>query len=436
MTPIAVPRSRSDETNTLTITPLTTSRSTGVESLLHASEEAARAYRPSWFDDPWFPTPALTSAVVGGRKMDDYLVPGVNKLIREGVIVPTNPLTSVERDYPMGLATFGTVARRVFRQGTSWRTEWLAHQVWARPSYSSPALPAHDLNRLTAARASMQSGYTDLLTFAAEFHKTVELIVKFRERVLLALDDLVLAWSKRQKRPFRTYSQAFESLSAFWLEWRFGWRILMYDYEGIVAAINDLDGSKLRRPFRDRATMESESTSRAVVNTAPSSIALVGSMVARRDTVTTTQFSGGCLGDGRLHAATIDPLTTAWELLPLSLVLDMFWNLGDWISANSWFAQVEEVDAWTSVYRTISETVSWEYIPPVSRPGLEVMKQLQPIGATSLRIDKSRKLQVGIPTPIDVDINLSPSKIFDLAAIGYILRGLVTKRVRLFTNRG
>lgn len=436
MTPLAVPRTRKNESNTLTIPGLHTSMSGGIQSTVHPNEETALAYRPPWYADPWFPTPALTSAVVGGRKMDDYLVPGVNKLIREGVIVPTNPLTSVDRHYPMGLATFGTVARRVFKSGSRWRAEWIAHQCWARPAYSSPVLPEHDLNRLVSARAYMQSGYTDLLTFAAEFHKTVELIVKFRERVLLALDDLVLAWSKRQKRPFRTYSQAFESLSSFWLEWRFGWRILMYDYEGIVAAINDLDGSQLRRPFRDRKTMESETTSRAVVNSAPGSIALCGRMVARRDTVTTTQFSGGCLGDGRLHAATIDPLVTAWELLPLSLVLDMFWNLGDWISANSWFAQVEEVDAWTSVYRTISETVSWEYIPPAPQPGLEVMKQLQPIGATSLRIDKSRKLQVGIPTPINVDINLSPSKIFDLVAIGYILRGLVTKRVRLLTNRG
>lgn len=431
MTPVPVPRTRTDETNVLTISEVDVARSDGIESVTHASESAARAYRPSWFNDPWYPTPALTKAVVSGRTMDDFVVPGVHKLINEGVVIPSNPLSYKERIYVSDLATFGVCGRRVYRSSGVWRTQWTRVQWFARPLFNEPALPQPDLNRLTAARASMQSGYMDALTFVAEFHKTVELITKFRQRVLTSLDDMVLAWSKRQKRPFRTYSQAFESLSAFWLEWRFGWRILMYDYEGIVAAINDLDGSLLRKPFRDRSVQESSSTTRKGYNP----FAMSGTLVLRRDLQTTVQFSGGCLGDGRLSAATIDPLVTAWELLPLSLVLDMFWNLGDWLTANSPFATVEEVDAWTSVYRNMTETLSFEYIPPTAAD-CEVMKQLQPVGAASVLIQKSRQLQLNTPTPIYPEINLSPGKIFDLVAISFILRKLVLRRVKFLSNRG
>lgn len=431
MTPLPIPRERVDETNVITIPNLYHHSSSGREYRSHASEAAARAYRPEWFANPWFPTPPLTTARVAGKKMNDYLVPGVHKLINEGVVIPTNPMSSIDRDYNPNLATFGVVGREVYRSYGVWRTIWCVSQIFARPDFLIPAMPAHDLNRLTAARAAMQSGYMDVLTFVAEFRKTVELIVKFRERLLTSLDDLVLAWSKRQKRPFRTYSQAFESLSAFWLEWRFGWRILWYDYLGIIQAINDLDGSLLRKPFRDRSLSETTVTSR----TTASKIAEIGQIVVRRDVTTSLQFSGGCLGSGRLNCATIDPLVTAWELLPLSLVLDMFWNIGDWLQANSPFATVEEVDAWTSVYRTRSETVSFEWIPP-SSSAVEVMKQLQPVGTTAVLVQKDRRLQLKSPTPIYPEINLSPGKIFDLVAIGFILRKLVTRRVKFLSNRG
>lgn len=435
MTPLPYPRTRSDEHNVLTIGPFSTTQGSGIEFKSGwPSEAAARAYVPSWLRDEWYPTPALTRAVVGGKTMQDMVVPGVNKLIREGVVIPTNPMSSLDRDYPPGLATYGLVAREIVGSGNSWGTRWIQQQCWTRVDYARPAMPAHDLNRLTAARAKMQSGYMDMLTFVAEFHKTVELIVKFRQRVLTALDDMVLAWSKRQKRPFRTYAQAFQSLSEFWLEWRFGWRILFYDYEGIREAINDLDGSELRRPFRDRRERVEEVVWRGTINP-PNTRYYLGDMVCKHTTVKEYQFSGGCLGDGRLHAGTIDPLVTAWELLPLSLVLDMFWNLGDWIAANSVFAQVTEVDAWTSVYLSTTETVQWEWVPPTSG-SVEIVRRLQPVGCTSLRIQKDRRLQTLQPGSVGVDINLSPSKIFDLVAIGYVLRGLVTKRVRFLTNRG
>lgn len=425
-----IDRRRADVTNIITTFNETVHRSTGREFVGgFSSREAADAYRPSWWGNPWFPAPPLDRAVEVGRKMNDVIIPGVKKRIAEGEVIPTNPMTSWSMTGDSQLGTMGYVGREVWKDGRYWRTVWCATQVFVRPSFRQPAMPAHDLKRLTAARAKMQEGYTDLLTFVAEFHKTVELVVKFRQRVLLALEDLIVAWSKRHKKPFLTYAAALESLSSFWLEARFGWRILLYDYEGIVAAINDLDGKALRRPFRDRRYSEIPSTNRYVASNTPET----GRFVVRSDTVETLTFSGGCLGDARLSVVSIDPITTAWELLTLTLVLDMFWNVGDYLKAISPFGMVTEVDAWTSVHAAYSETKSFEWVPPTN-PAVEIMKSLPPTGTAYVLSRTSRIPQEKGANSLGVQINLSPSKLLDVLAIGIILRKLVMRRVKFLTG--
>lgn len=430
MSTLPYPRTRNDTYSIITI-PNTVRRVAQNENREFPSESAARAFRPAWFGDPWGATPPLTEGIVAGKVMSDIVVPGAKKLIASGVVIQTNPMDMVDRAYSPNLASYKTVARWTRKSGANWAVQWVASEYFARPSFTDPPFPKHDLNRLTAARAEMRAGYMDLLTSLVEFRKTVELIVKFRERFLLKLDEMIEAWARRQRRPFATYAQAMESLSSFWLEWRFGWRILWYDYQGILATLLDISGEELRKPFRSResSTRETEQTSGVTI------FGVEGTVILSRTQVFDTQLSGGCLGTGRYHGVTFDPITTAWELLPLSLVLDMFWNIGDWLGANSPFAQVSEVDAWTSVLMSRSENLSWLHIPPTNS-AYEIMKVSEKVGATSFYTRKSRKRQTHVDTPIFPEINLSPSKLVDLGAISIVLRSLVTKRIRFLTSRG
>lgn len=368
----------------------------------------ALAWRPSWAGGL---LPADPVSVTNVDVMVDHVVKDFHRLIAEGKYVPTNPCT-LER-YIQTSDEVYLEMRKIDRAGS---TQYQVHYVqdWQRFTIDPPPLPSQPnfAPMVSEARAKMQAGFMDVLTSASEFHKTVQMVIGFKKRVREAVLGCIREARRQGKfRGVKTLKKAMETLSSFWLEYRFGWRILWYEYNAIVDVINSLDNEIVRRSFRVRRDHSD-------IDSSPWSGRF--SIQQRKHTGINTTFSAGATGsvsgNGRVL---IDPITTAWELLPLSWVIDTFWNVGDVLLSMSPFGVANEDEAWVSSRRETYTTVDYR---PVIPAGYEMVRwEVRRGEDMASREYYSRSLwnsKLDFPRP---DINLSAAKAVDLGALSVVV---------------
>jgi hypothetical protein len=158
-----------------------------------------------------------------------------------------------------------------------------------------------------AAVAKIYSQGFDALTFIGELRSLVKMLTKILARWL----DLLS-------------SGRFEDL---WLEGRYGWRPLIYDIRDFENALNNLSSEVARYKERVGTT---RSTSDTVVTNANWS----------GDTIAATYFvneeisvRGNVVMDIAPPRFKFDPISTAWELVPFSFVVDWLIDISTWLSS-------------------------------------------------------------------------------------------------------
>lgn len=188
--------------------------------------------------------------------------------------------------------------------------------------------------------------------------KSVDLSVAFMERKKTAdmvgkraLGILELYHAARTGN-FRTFGRTWErlmghsfktqwkSIPSLWLEWRYGWSPLVSDIHGSLKAIDDADkGSYARYRVTTRASchlenvVEDHYTWNSVV-AGPVTFRIVGDDRFTRHTQYKVRYDFTLQNvEYRTLAAcgVTDPLSTAWELIPFSFVVDWFWNVGSYL---------------------------------------------------------------------------------------------------------
>jgi len=208
----------------------------------------------------------------------------------------------------------------------------------------------------TAASALYSSGW-DALTFLSEFHKTVQLVRSAinRFRDLLANFEQYYSRLSKAVKVRKTVSALLQE----WLEFRYGWRLLVYDIQDINEALKGLkEKSRTRNKQRvgsNFSWVDDMSTFREY-----------GSSTQTYTDVRHVDLSvrGSIIADFVPAEISINPFITAWEVIPYSFVLDWFWNIGQSISAISFLTLNTQYTSasglYCDVHRIASLDLQWK----------------------------------------------------------------------------
>lgn len=384
----------------------------------------ALAWRPASAGGYFAPSGSFNRVDV----MTDVEVTDFHKRIARGEFVPTNPCTKTYSSNGYFGAYYEYQYLQVSNAGRYYAPSYI--QWWYSAHFAAPslgALTSYD-PLVVSARAKLQQGYMDVLTSMSEFHKTVSMIVGFKKRLQQAIRGLVREASRKGLlAKVRTVREALDILASFWLEYRFGWRILWYEYNSIIDVINSLDKEISRRSFRDRKNSSKIETGtwQSVDRNAPWEIRYTDSQVVNQ--------SAGATGTARLDGRVmLDPLTTAWELLPLSWVIDTAWNVGDVLSSISPFGAFNIDETWTSANRESSRSVEIRvkdgWLQSRNLAGVEINELRNEISVDiplASRSAYNRQIfSDGFVAP-SPEFNLSFLKALDLGSLALVLRHLV-----------
>lgn len=256
-------------------------------------------------------------------------------------------------------------------------------------NYANSMLPSQDVYAqfITAAASKIYSKGWDALTFLAELHKTIGMFRRLAQR---------------------TVKQAVTGeLEKSWLESRYGWRLLIYDIEDIMNLINSLDSHRQR--YSDRVGQTWSETTTWTYNYTSS---LYNAEIRFSDTVE-VGARGSIVADISPPKIALNPITTAWELIPYSFVLDWFVNVGQFLESMSFLAMAHKHFASAGfqcrvVRETVGNDVTWT--DPSWTVDIHNFESLSE-GVLTIRHPES------VPYRPSIHLNLTPAKVADLGAL-------------------
>lgn len=279
-------------------------------------------------------------------QMTDYITPDFQKLLDSGGVLPLNEMSRVT--YRIYGSLSGFVLRDLTTVRDPYPTASSKNERVARSmtSYTGvlpgfmrtfDPLPSKPGGIVALAAAQMRSQLFDLGTFLAEVHKSVKLLRHAHSTFLRRAEFISKLPSVRSKRGSRAWAE-FEKA---WLEARYGWRQLYFDVTNAHEALS-LIGRKIELVTGSHSMTSGGSKEVTLgLPTAAGSSDTVQPLV-RYKLVSSLEIRhrGFCLGRLNLDKPYfIDPLVTAWEVVPYSFVLDWFFNVGGVLAGWSPFAR-------------------------------------------------------------------------------------------------
>lgn len=282
---------------------------------------------------------------------------------------------------------------------------------------------------ITKAAAKIYDQGADVLTSAAEFHKTLKMVknlvrnfAKFTlkmqkagvtSRTFDSLGDL-----KQTLKKVTQYGPQVRNAHQFWLQWRYGWRILMFEIMDIQKAINDMD--------LERTRYDQKSGEGYLYTNSFEQVRIGGAAT------TTYSYKDYVNISSRGHViADVQPpqfqfanvAQTGWEIIPYSFVIDWLIDIGGWIRAMSFLTYQTDFEAARGFKLTVERSLV--DVSSVPKPGWKDCVYNQSAGSTaSLIVREPQSViinpQVARPSlPTDTDEALQfIARIIDLVSIG------------------
>lgn len=376
--------------------------------------------------------PAVDVEVI--QTMRDIVTPGFHEIVEKGEFRPINPMSkTVHLTQPVAVTDvsfkqLGVQSSSGFAVGSA-----LSQRYAVTVPTPGAIADESDINAmLLEAKASLKSAGMDYLTTAAEFRETLGMFLNMKQNLLNRRDGAVKAWSKdlAQKRRsgkfrgFNSLKEGWEAFSNFWLEYRFGWRILAYDIQAILDYYKRKDEGVVLFTRRNTRTFEDSSS---FLHGRPSEYTtcffeMWGYLEAtERVRVGYSAFvDQSVLGNPIL-------LNTAYDITPWTLVVDMFFNVQDNIIALSSFPiGCSEVP--DSGFISRERTVSLTLLPKiVNKVGLQLDERVISVQTPGLNRSYDRR-KIGEPSfDISYQPNLDFGKIIDLATLALPIFRIIRK---------
>lgn len=258
-----------------------------------------------------------------------------NLALRRGSLIPFTSYTNFVSDWESEGSFVGnwthTSGAWLNITGSNWHGGVLT-PGYLDPEASCRALidPYLESILVQRAAASIDGRSHDMLTSIAELNKARSMFSNLAHKI----------WNLRvlffRSVGSNTGREKLEYLYSQWLEGRYGWRTLLYDLQSLNSFVNRVHSKKLvDRLMSEKGelqdTFHAESTGVETFYT--------GSTMTRTVVTNITHvLNGRVAADYNLALASINPIKTAWELIPYSFVFDWVINVGDAISAASLLA--------------------------------------------------------------------------------------------------
>lgn len=297
-------------------------------------------------------TASLKKDMLNVESMTDTITPGYYKLLKTGAILPMNAasktsfkvVTRIPSVWGADIRYQGKPYGYLRYSGLSAMGKWGTKP----PSFSPPNFPSlseHDVSVMyTEALARAKTQGMDVLTFYAEYAKTVEMVTGLANRVVQRAHDIMKVKKLHTIKDRKAFISAF---SDSWLEYRYGWRILAYDFEDIQEMIDKLEkGISLRfkakgKLLRENVVMQQSGTATSLSFETVGGGSFGGTGRNFRhdwkiDEYHAVRSHAGVMIESVMRSlVTIDPLVTAYELVPYSFVVDWFFNVNNVLQAIS-----------------------------------------------------------------------------------------------------
>lgn len=288
---------------------------------------------------------------------------------------------------------------------------------------------ARSLSALTTeAIARARTDAFDAGTFAAEFNKTLGMILRFRENVFGRAESIVRDLNRTRKgaKGAKALKHAVTTFDQAWLEGRYGWRTLAYDLNDINQSYYKLTSSDwkvLKRSYAKDEVHSVDTWSSKVCRIIMTNGTIFNDWTYVNGSLTgtkTIQRRAGCIIELFLNdIAFLDPLVTVWEVIPFSFILDWFFNVGKNISAYSPFSAGALKGVWTSE-RTLIDYVIEGSVASTNPndPNRTQWVASKSNGTFKTQYKSYTRSQVANPSfNLVYDLHLDTSKLVDLAAI-------------------
>jgi hypothetical protein len=210
---------------------------------------------------------------------------------------------------------------------------------------------------VTEAHARASGNEMMLLATLGEGNKTIASLCSILQRVI----RIAIAIKKLDGKYLKNQISRKE-LEDRYMELRYALRPLVYDFKGLVAALDESKLTKRKRQTFRATNSYSASEADSFVKNINWSTDIHAEWTIERTAKVETKVSAGVLCDVELDDLAIfgvdQLLETVWELTPFSFIFDWFINIGQTIAAWTPNSGVTPLASWVTVRKTMHQVNS------------------------------------------------------------------------------
>lgn len=212
---------------------------------------------------------------------------------------------------------------------------------------------------LQRAAANIANKGWDGLTFASELPDLKRMFTKTAKR-MGRLHEAARSGKLSKHFKDKKGQDIVKNFQDLWLEGRYGWRTLAYDVRDLNDAVRDWDSK--RKIWTERSGYSYYDTDTSSGTVSWNSSNLEWSIEDR----TEHSIRGAVAADFQPARVTLDPVNTAWELVPYSFVVDWVLNVGETLASTKLLLLAKDVTASVGVKSTHVRTAT---VNAVAKPG-------------------------------------------------------------------
>jgi hypothetical protein len=282
---------------------------------------------------------------------------------------------------------------------------------------------------LAKAWANVDMSSVQALASLGELPETLHWMASLVKRMI----SIIRAFTAKRllleaSKVFRNGTSVLNEMSELWLEFRYAIRPLVYDAQQVIEAWNAHLAKSDRFTARGYNRVALETTT---------DVFHVDSTIVSRVSTFEANFRAGVLytvdaniNDISANWGLDQPLESVWELIPFSFIVDWFFNVGDVLAAQTANPHLTPLASWVTEELTTTVTDTLVGFDAVVSPSTWTVTSSSWTSGTAVakQIYKRRLASPYVSKLPRIDINLDPTKLLDLVAIGRNLFASLTRR--------